>query len=280
MTRSLADLQAHVAGMRQLQSVVNALRGIAAARAAQARAALAATRTCDGLVATALGLATQLADAPPSTPPGPRRRHAVILFGAEHGFVGDLNGRLLDALGGEGPETQIFLAGSRAVAAARERGLQPAWQAAMATQIGAVQGVARGIAEALADAIARGAVTSADMVFTQTGTSGRPAIVRRSLLPLDTARFAPADALAFRPLAHLPPARLIERLTLEYVFTELARAALEAFAGENAARLETMNAAFGHIGERLDGLAAQERQLRQEQITDELLDLVAGAGLG
>ena len=53
---------------------------------------------------------------------------------------------------------------------------------------------------------------------------------------------------------------------------------MESFASENAARLETMSAARRNIDEVLERLTARERQLRQESITAELLDIAAGSG--
>lgn len=69
----------------------------------------------------------------------------------------------------------------------------------------------------------------------------------------------------------------MERLVAEYVFAELAFAALESFASENAARLRAMEAARLNIDEKVDALSGQERLLRQEEITAEVQDVVAGA---
>ena len=57
----------------------------------------------------------------------------------------------------------------------------------------------------------------------------------------------------------------------------LARAALESFAAENWARLETTHAAQNNIDRRLGELRRRERSLRQDEITTELMDVVAGA---
>ena len=79
------------------------------------------------------------------------------------------------------------------------------------------------------------------------------------------------------PLANLEPRRLVEQLVGEYVFAELALAGLESFAAENAARLQTMEAARLNIDQKLEELTGQERLLRQEQITAEVQDVTAGA---
>jgi F-type H+-transporting ATPase subunit gamma len=52
---------------------------------------------------------------------------------------------------------------------------------------------------------------------------------------------------------------------------------MEALASENSVRLATMQAADHNIGDKLENLEKQERVLRQEAITVELLDVVTGA---
>ncbi len=58
----------------------------------------------------------------------------------------------------------------------------------------------------------------------------------------------------------------MEQLVGEHVFAELALAALESFAGENAARLATMESARLNIDQKLEQLTSQEQLLRQDQI--------------
>jgi F-type H+-transporting ATPase subunit gamma len=63
----------------------------------------------------------------------------------------------------------------------------------------------------------------------------------------------------------------------EYVFAQLAQAAMESFASENAAHLAAMQSAREKLDEQLTELQSLERRLLQEQITDELLEIVTGA---
>jgi len=86
MTDRLADIGARIHGIRQLGTVVNAMRGIAAARTQRARVQLAAVDSYAATVAAAIGRALEL------LPPAPREtrrgstRPAVVLFCAEQGF--------------------------------------------------------------------------------------------------------------------------------------------------------------------------------------------------
>ena len=78
------------------------------------------------------------------------------------------------------------------------------------------------------------------------------------------------------PLTNLAPRLLIAGLLGEYVFAQLAHAAMESFASENSARLAAMQSAREKLDERLIDLQSLERRLRQEQITTELLEIVTG----
>ena len=71
MTERLADIGARIDGIRQLGAVVNAMRGIAAARAQQARSQLIAVDSYAATIAVAIGRALALV---PSARPGSARR--------------------------------------------------------------------------------------------------------------------------------------------------------------------------------------------------------------
>jgi F-type H+-transporting ATPase subunit gamma len=80
-----------------------------------------------------------------------------------------------------------------------------------------------------------------------------------------------------RALSNLTPNVLLDGLIAELLFAQLAHAATESFASENAARLASMESAADNVTGKLDDLRRIERELRQEEITTELLDIVTGA---
>ena len=65
------------------------------------------------------------------------------------------------------------------------------------------------------------------------------------------------------------------KLAEEYVFAEVCEALALSFAAENQARIRAMTAAQQHVAEILDLLNARARQLRQEEITNEIIELSA-----
>ena len=75
----------------------------------------------------------------------------------------------------------------------------------------------------------------------------------------------------------LSPPDLVESLAAEYVFAQLCDASMHAFAAENEARMLSMTSARTNIQGKLAELSRRESQLRQEEITTEIVELAAGA---
>lgn len=70
---------------------------------------------------------------------------------------------------------------------------------------------------------------------------------------------------------------LFTELIQEFLYIAVFSAFTASLAAENASRLSSMEAAERNIEERLDDLEQRYHQLRQQAITSELLDIVAGA---
>ncbi len=275
MTERLADVTARIEGMRQLGAVVNAMRGIAAARAQQARGQLAAVEDYAAAIEAALGRA--LARAPAADPAAPRRsaRPAIVLFCAEQGFAGAFSEHVLDSVGPDLATAMLFLIGTRGTSVAAERGLAPDWTIAMPSHSLGLPRLADRIAEALYARIATGQIDRLDVVFSQWRPGDGTHVLRPRLIPLDLTGFPrPSEAMA--PLTNLPAAQLLSELAADYLHAQLCHAALHAFAGESEARMEAMAAARSQIERQLSALQATQRQVRQEEITAEIIELAAG----
>lgn len=111
------------------------------------------------------------------------------------------------------------------------------------------------------------------------GTARSEPVVMQ-LLPLETAWLQrlwerPWESRA-RPLLVGEPTELFRAIVREIITVSLHRAAIESLASENAARLAAMHGAEGNLEERLADLNHAYRRERQNAITSELLDVVAG----
>ena len=273
MTGRDTDLGARVEGMRQLGLVVNAMRGIAAARAREAREQLLATDSYAAFIAHAIGQALSFAPTAAATRQKAPVKRALVIFCAEQGFAGAFSERVLDSLG-EGAKTDLFIVGTRGAAIATERGLKPVWTGALPAHSSGIPKLADTIAEALYARISAGTIDALDVVFTQL-TEGRASPRRLALFPFDTRAF-PLPKARNAPLIDLSPDVLLRDLTADYVHAQLCEAALHGFAAENETRMQTMAAAHDQVQRELTTLTARQRQARQEEITAEVIELSAG----
>jgi len=73
------------------------------------------------------------------------------------------------------------------------------------------------------------------------------------------------------------PEEILARLLPVYVETELYRALLESAASEHGARMTAMRNASKNAGELIDDLTLAMNRARQSEITQEILEVVAGA---
>ena len=274
-----SEVQARIHSLSELGEVVGALRTVSAARVQQAHVILDAVRQYTTSIQEALSDAARGTSTPPRSygatagAPG-----FVVAFGSEHGFVGAFNERVLErAAIQRRPEDQLLVVGARAQMTASERGDHVSWGAAMATQVGGIDEVALRVAERLGQASAAADLQRVILVYTRGAAGATWRIVTETLLPFDLRPYLPRRLDRPRALSHLPHHVLVEGLIAELLFAELAHAATESFASENAARLSAMESASDSVGHKLEDLQRLERELRQEEITTELLDVVTGA---
>ena len=275
MSERLADITARIQGVRQLGAVVTAMRGIAPARAQQALGQLVAVDSYAATIANAIGRA--LAPIPAASRDGPRRavRTALVLFCAEQGFAGAFTERVLDAVDADLVTSEVLLIGTRGAAIAVERGLTVLWKSAMPSHSFGVPQLADRIAESIYSRIAAREIDELDAVFSQWNPGHGIVVERRRLFPLDPKAFRrPPDNNP--PLLNLAEEALLSELTADYLYAQPCSAALHAFAAENQARMTAMGSARKQIERELSSLQATQRQVRQEDITAEIIELAAG----
>lgn len=272
MADDLAAVRSRIRGVRQLDAVIGAMRGIAAAHAQQSRELLRGVLVYSDAVARVTALALRLQDADAESNPGPGDL-ARIVFCAEQGFVGGFVEHVLTAAAAR-PRADVFLLGSRGLLLAPSHGIAPVWQSAMATQPAGISSLCIRLAEALYEWMAAHQPRGVEVVFPTWSRGAGVAVTCQSLLPLDGTRFRVAEP-SMPPLTTLPPHALLEKLAEEYVFAAVCEAAMHAFVAENEVRAAAMVRARTKVQDMLEALALTEHRVRQEQITAELVELAA-----
>jgi F-type H+-transporting ATPase subunit gamma len=268
MSEQRHDLEARLATMNELDEVLGAMRGMAAARIQQGERAQQAAREYAGRIGAALAsLAPPEIAARAAGPPG-----VAVALCTDRGFVGALNERVLDAARAAGAN-RLVVVGTRGRALAQERGLSIVDGGGMTAHLGGIGAVADRVAALLARQVGEsGEGLTADVVHPRRGATGGVTIERRSLLPVDVA----ATVLAFAPVTMLPRPQLIAEVGGEYVHARLYEMVAESFAAANAASLEVLQAAHAHLDDMLADLRRAENVLRQDEITAEVLEVITG----
>ena len=108
---------------------------------------------------------------------------------------------------------------------------------------------------------------------------------RETLLPLQHASVMEGDGgeeaeeQEFRGLVEYEPdpEGILRRLIPDYVEISVFRALLESTASEHGARMTAMRNASDNAGELIETLTLQANRARQAEITQEIMEVVAGA---
>jgi F-type H+-transporting ATPase subunit gamma len=275
MADDLAAVRARIHSVQQLDDVIGAMRGIAAAHAQQSRALLPGFRAYADVIAQAIASALRLVDDRQTGLPR-HPRCARIVFCPEQGFVGGFAERILDEACKRGA-ADMFLIGSRGLSQATARNVSAIWQSAMATQVDGIAGLCIRIVDILYEHLLSRRITTVEVIYPAWQLGAGVSVICQSLLPLDTTRFR-LPHVTMPPLATLPSDVLLVSLAEEYVYASLCDAAMQAFVAENEVRAETMVRARAKVQEILSGLHLSEHRVRQEAITAEVVELV-GSGL-
>ncbi|WP_341318329.1 F0F1 ATP synthase subunit gamma [Paraburkholderia sp. IMGN_8] len=280
MSGKLTEIESRSATARQLDAVIGAMRGIAAARSREAQRRLPGIRSSASTVGAAIGAALTHASGEPARALEHGAR-IVIALCAEQGFVGSFNEQILDHVLSRlaSAHSELLLVGTRGEIVANERRLPFAWSSPAASHADDVPALASRITDALYTRLGDRGVTHVSVVHAMPGIAAHSEIVEHSLIPFDFSRFSVAQG-AQPPLLTLPADHLLAGLVEAYVYVELCEALMLSFAAENEARMRAMLAARANVKETLAELTQSYRQVRQDEITADIVELAAGAAAG
>lgn len=209
----------------------------------------------------------------------------LVVFGSDHGLCGNYNELVADKATEytqRHPIAKQFILciGSRMGNALLEQNLKPdvvLMPPASAEGIGRLAGdiVTR------IERLGRGQLLShlaVSLVFTQRAEHGYQESLVRDLLPLDKALLQPLPRWESRSLPDYSMAAdaLLSSLLRNHVFASVFRASAEAMVTENATRLALMQQAEQSVDEQLEGVQQELNSVRQDEITNELMDIIIG----
>ena len=238
MSDTLGDVEDRLAATHQLDAVIRAMRGLAAARVSEAHEGLRAIRASAATVGAAIGEILAVAPVLPARDAGGAARGSGaemrIVVGTEQGFVAGFNERIAAAASGRDSARALhwLLVGSRLRSALAGRGVSAAWSAPMAAHPDEIPRLASRVTDALFARLSDGADTARVVLFHASPGAPDLRIAQHALMPFDFARFQ-VQPHAQSPLLNVAPARLLAGMVESYVYVELCEVLMLSFAAEN-----------------------------------------------
>jgi F-type H+-transporting ATPase subunit gamma len=292
------DVKNRIASVKNIQKITRAMEMVAAARLRRAEQRIEALRPYAGALRRMTRQAAQAAGNVPALPllaeRDEERRVALLLVTADRGLAGAFNSQIIRAgirtaaeHQGDGREIVYYATGRRGVSSLTFRGSEPEQGFTGFTERPSYAN-AREIANVLSAAYVDGKVDRVEILYNGYISPISQEVRRETLLPLQQATIieaegdggeAEGEAPAHRALVEYEPdpEQILQRLVPDYVEISIYRALLESTASELGARMTAMRNASENAGEIIDDLTLEMNRARQAEITQEIMEVVAGA---
>jgi F-type H+-transporting ATPase subunit gamma len=301
---ALKDVKSRIASVKNIQKITRAMEMVAAARLRRAEQRIEALRPYAGAIRRMTRQAAEAAGNVPNLPilneHDSEDKIGILLVTGDRGLAGAFNSQIVRAgiragveYEGNGKSTVWYASGRRGVSSLAFRGRDAKGAYTGFTDRPAYAN-ARDIASDLIAAYVDGDVDRVEIVYNRYVSPLTQEVTRETLLPLQHAtileggeglggRASGEDEKADDHGKHAlveyepDPEEILERLIPAYVEISIYRALLESTASEHGARMTAMRNASQNAGDIIKDLTLQFNRERQAAITQEIMEVVAGA---
>jgi F-type H+-transporting ATPase subunit gamma len=290
---SVQDIKRRIRSVRNTRKITRALELVAAAKLKKAQSRIEEMRPyADRMLELMAGTArasTSVRGLPLLQQHEREDRVAIVPLTGDRGLAGAFNSQILRRalalerqLRGEGKEVRWVGVGRRGVGSLRFRRFQLAGEFSGFTDEPRYSD-AQAIAHRVAELYTEDEVDRVVVVYNHFQSPLVQTVTVQDLLPLSEDLLETgeeerdADAQRGDFIFEPEPEQILERLLPVYLETELYRALLESAASEHGARMTAMRNASKNAGELIDDLTLAMNRARQAEITQEILEVVAGA---
>ena len=303
---SQRDVKNKIASVKNIQKITRAMEMVAAARLRRAEQRISALRPYADAIGRMTRQAAQAAGAEATRLPllsahESETNVGLLLVTGDRGLAGGFN-------------SQIIRAGVRFSAEMAEEGLRSSWYATGRRGVssltfrghelsGSYTGFAdrpayadaRTIADDLIEAYTDGRVDRVEMVYNSYVSPLTQTVTHQRLLPLSHQAIAGEPGPDREPAPDAPGAegsqtgqrasvdyepeaeKILRRLVPDYIEISIYRALVESAAGFFGAQMTAMRNASENAGEIITDYTLQMNRARQAEITQEIMEVVAGA---
>jgi F-type H+-transporting ATPase subunit gamma len=298
---NLKDIRGRISSVKNIRKITRAMEMISAARLRKAEQRIEHLRPYADAIRRMTARATQAADSIPNLPVLQEHDEVstvgILLVTGDRGLAGPFN-------------SQIVRAGNRRAAELRSDGKQVLWYAVGRRGVSSLEfrqlelggswtgftdrpafADARTVADGLTAAYVDDKVDRVEVFYNGYISPVNQEVRHETLLPLQQADVIDHDEDSngddegeeehehSRALwIYEPgPEEILARLVHDYVEISIYRALLESTASEHGARMSAMRNASDNAGDLIDDLTLEANRQRQAEITQEIMEVVAGA---
>ncbi len=296
MPVSQRDVRNRISSVRNIQKITRAMEMVAAARLRRAEQRIEALRPYASAIRRMTRQAAEAAGNVPRLPilaeHDSVNRVGLLLIAGDRGLAGAFNSNIVRAgvaVGREhaagGREVDYYASGRRPSSSLRFRG-QEAKESFIGFSDRPSYADARSIAERLMAAYVDGEVDRVEVFYNGYISPLSQVVTRETLLPLQQATVLEdedseeqEESSEHRALVEYEPdpEEILARLVPDYVEISIYRALLESTASEHGARMTAMRNASENAGTLIEDLTLEMNRARQAEITQEIMEVVAGA---
>jgi F-type H+-transporting ATPase subunit gamma len=298
MATSQRDVRNRIGAVKNIQKITRAMEMVAAARLRRAEQRIEALRPYADAIRRMTRQAAEAAGSIPRLPILQEHEQVdnvgLLLIAGDRGLAGAFNSNIVRSgvtvgreLSGAGRRPVYFASGRRPASSLTFRGLEPADSFTGFTDRPAYAD-ARRIAERLMAAYVDGELDQVEIFYNRYISPLSQVVTREVLLPLQEATLvddaeesdeSERDQPEHRALVEYEPdpEEILGRLIPDYVEISIYRALLESTASEHGARMTAMRNASENARTLIDDLTLEMNRARQAEITQEIMEVVAGA---
>ncbi|HKG43252.1 MAG TPA: ATP synthase F1 subunit gamma [Gaiellaceae bacterium] len=289
---TVQDLKRRIRSIRNTRKITKAMELVASARLRRAQARIEAMRPyADRMTELMIGTARASSSMQGLTLLQRRevKTAAIVPLTGDRGLAGAFNAQVLRQafarerqLRGEGVEVRWLVAGKkgRSTLTFRRYEVEQSW---IGFSDRPAYSDAQAIAHRAAELYEGGEVDRVVLVYNEFVSALVQRVAERDVLPIPEHLLAGDEGEARDSALHgdfiyePEPEEILRRLLPVYVETELYRALLESAASEQGARMTAMRNASGNAADLISSLTLDMNRARQAEITQEILEVVAGA---
>jgi F-type H+-transporting ATPase subunit gamma len=300
---SLKDIRGRISSVKNVRKITRAMEMISAARLRKAEQRIEALRPYADAIRRMTARAAQAAENIPNLPILQEKENVqtvgVLLITGDRGLAGPFNSQILRAgnqrlreLRDDGEDVLWYAVGRRGVSSLEFRGYDVGASWTGFTDRPAFAD-ARRVADGLVAAYVDGKVDRVEVFYNGYISPVNQEVRHETLLPLQQADVIADDDedeedeqnssedehIHDRALWIYEPdaEEILARLVPDYVEISIYRALLESTASEHGARMSAMRNASDNAAELIDDLTLAANRQRQAEITQEIMEVVAGA---